>query len=851
LVLVFCFYFFDARADTTAPTNPTTTTPSTLDLSDGTITNPQYGCPSGTTAAQINNTHWGSETVRFGECVNTFAITYAINQALTGTGVSIDKVHYSWRYVMCFQTPGNGCNTNLGDRVNMNTGEVTDDTYFDELQVVIEVTDSNGNVVETKTWNMDTWYQWNGANLHSDNEIQVGSVYWQIHEDNIEVYNHIFKTGTIRTPNSVGDVRFRINGQDKGNWDGYYGPVINRLQTSFTYRANPCTSDTLYDPSCPGYADAYASQQYDNNCAANALYDTGCPGYATAYHNQQCTNDPLYDSSCSGYATAYYNQQCSANALYDSGCPGYESALYDQSCKADPLYDSGCPGYATAYYNQQCTADALYDSGCPGYATAYYNQQCTADALYDSGCPGYETAYFNQQCTADALYDSGCPGYETAYFNQQCTADPLYNSECSGYDTAYFNQQCGLSALYNSECPGYATAYFTQQCTISGLYDTTCPNYETAFFDNQCTIDSTYNPACPGYAVAIIVEESTPNINDGENTAEDIAEESTEIISVESVTEVAITGDVIVDSIINEEPTVVIEIIEDTTPEAINVAIIEEEIVPVELAVESAFDQTPVVETFNSFADTGPVIAPLASNAQIEQKAEIVELEVLVENIEAEVELEITQLDSNIEEPIIEAEVETTAQLIEEEVEEVAEVEGDVENETTDETVESKEDVESDKSKEETTETTAEEKEDEVVEEPVDEEAVEETETIVAEKPKPKKIKKLTKEEKAEAKAKKMKEIIKLKLASLADDMSKATSLKDQAAIQAKIQALINFVPGFNTYGGQVQIAGEFYGSDSIYTTTKVPENQRGLLNGLASQLLHEAMVDMQYEGLE
>ena len=122
---------------------------------------------------------------------------------------------------------------------------------------------------------------------------------------------------------------------------------------------------------------------------------------------------------------------------------------------------------------------------------------------------------------------------------------------------------------------------------------------------------------------------------------------------------------------------------------------------------------------------------------------------------------------------------------------------------------------------------------------------------MVAEKPKPKKIKKLTKKEKTVAKAKKMKEIIKLKLASLADDMSKATSLKDQAAIQAKIQALINFVPGFNTYGGQVQIAGEFYGSDSIYTTTKVPENQRGLLNGLASQLLHEAMVDMQYEGLE
>ena len=106
----------------------------------------------------------------------------------------------------------------------------------------------------------------------------------------------------------------------------------------------------------------------------------------------------------------------------------------------------------------------------------------------------------------------------------------------------------------------------------------------------------------------------------------------------------------------------------------------------------------------------------------------------------------------------------------------------------------------------------------------------------------------MTKEQKEKAKAKKMREIIKIKLAGLADDMSKATSLKDQAEIQAKIQALINFIPGFNVYGGQVQVAGDFYGSDSIYTSSKVPENQRGLLNGLASQIKHEEMIDMQYK---
>ena len=41
---------------------------------------------------------------------------------------------------------------------------------------------------------MDTWYQWNQTNSHSTNEVQVnGTTVWQIHEDNIEIYNHIDK----------------------------------------------------------------------------------------------------------------------------------------------------------------------------------------------------------------------------------------------------------------------------------------------------------------------------------------------------------------------------------------------------------------------------------------------------------------------------------------------------------------------------------------------------------------------------------------------------------------------------------------------------------------------------------
>ena len=96
-----------------------------------------------------------------------------------------------------------------------------------------------------------------------------------------------------------------------------------------------------------------------------------------------------------------------------------------------------------------------------------------------------------------------------------------------------------------------------------------------------------------------------------------------------------------------------------------------------------------------------------------------------------------------------------------------------------------------------------------------------------------------------------MKKIIKDKLKKLAVMMGEAQSLKEQAALQQLIAALINYVPGFNEYG-KYNIPGiNFYQPEAIYEDKKIPENQRGLLNGLASELKHKKMVDMQYEGME
>jgi hypothetical protein len=55
----------------------------------------------------------------------------------------------------------------------------------------------------------------------------------------------------------------------------------------------------------------------------------------------------------------------------------------------------------------------------------------------------------------------------------------------------------------------------------------------------------------------------------------------------------------------------------------------------------------------------------------------------------------------------------------------------------------------------------------------------------------------------------------------------------------------MNYVAGFDTY--QTTIPGGYYPDVEFYKPTTVPESRKGLRNGLAQQLLHEQMIDMQY----
>ena len=130
-----------------------------------------------------------------------------------------------------------------------------------------------------------------------------------------------------------------------------------------------------------------------------------------------------------------------------------------------------------------------------------------------------------------------------------------------------------------------------------------------------------------------------------------------------------------------------------------------------------------------------------------------------------------------------------------------------------------------------------------VAEEPTEEEPAEE-EILVAAVEEKEPAEDVAKR-KEKSKREKMKQIITNKLKSLAVEMGQAASLEEQKNLQNYILALLSL----NTFydGNTGLLDGSFYDSKDIYSDMKIPENQRGLRNGLAQQILHNKLVDLQW----
>ena len=224
--------------------------------------------------------------------------------------------------------------------------------------------------------------------------------------------------------------------------------------------------------------------------------------------------------------------------------------------------------------------------------------------------------------------------------------------------------------------------------------------------------------------------------------------------------------------------------------------------------------------------------------------------------IEIEIDLPIINFESIIEQydidlPEFELEEYSQEQLIEEleaELEEfftpLPEIEPEPIEETIDEEIDEPEPEESEVQEEQTTEESEpEEIENEILN--TNEEEEEESSQTQEQVLEPEPVALVAK--KKASKKDKMREIITNKLKSLAIDMGNAVSLEEQKSLQSYILALLNYNTGFNTYSTSL-IDGNFYKDKDIYMNITIPENQKGLRNGLANEILHNKMVDLQWQ---
>ena len=503
-----------------------------------------------------------TNTIHFSYGQGSVAQTFAINQALQGSGIQVQGYNYSWQI-----------NNNNYDNRQGNT---------DTLTASVITYNINGSVYRSDSWTYNTKFDWTTFS---------GTV------------NYANPTAS----DQLGNLTVRFTGIDSGYWGGYFGPQVRNVQLGLNYTVDPCVSNPLYSSNCPGFNDIITSGNLVPNPAgiatwgqllnqtfaiSTAIQHGGLGirvhgfewGYNTWSGNPYCANsflgvctdnrDPLVrtwvnirDAAGNSLYSAtrdYNDHQSWVPRTYSYQLPQTKNSLtlgnfeysgqtWDYAglsnmwariqytpdeCVANPLYSTSCSGYQQAYFDQQCTANPLYNTSCPGYQQAFFNQQCTINQLYNPACPGYAQAYLDYQCSQNPLYSTTCVGYQTA--TTTCNQNPLSHSFCPAYQTA--TTECNLNPLYGSYCPGYQTTL--AQCTNDPLGNELCPGYQFAY---SCSIDGLYSSQCPNYADAY----AKKNILGIGSTTTPVAATTTIVLAQATADPVAQAAPVVADPVVN------------------------------------------------------------------------------------------------------------------------------------------------------------------------------------------------------------------------------------------------------------------------------------------------------------
>jgi hypothetical protein len=143
-------------------------------------------------------------------------------------------------------------------------GNGWDDGRVDQLTALVRFWDNtNGraanNLLYGNSWNLSYKYNWTDFNF--------GETF----------------TKPLAVP-SIGQVQYGFIGRDNNFWAGPYGPEVYNVNFSLKYSVDPCATNPMYSPTCPGYLDAL-NKLLPKTTTPSTITDTTPSGTITIIDN--------------------------------------------------------------------------------------------------------------------------------------------------------------------------------------------------------------------------------------------------------------------------------------------------------------------------------------------------------------------------------------------------------------------------------------------------------------------------------------------------------------------------------------------------------------------------------------
>lgn len=99
---------------------------------------------------------------------------------------------------------------------------------------------------------------WDNTGGRGATNLLYGNAYSLNYQFNWTTFNYSETFTTPLAVPSIGQVQYGFIGRDNNGWAGPYGPEIRDINFSLKYSVDPCTTNVLSSPSCPGYLEAIA-----------------------------------------------------------------------------------------------------------------------------------------------------------------------------------------------------------------------------------------------------------------------------------------------------------------------------------------------------------------------------------------------------------------------------------------------------------------------------------------------------------------------------------------------------------------------------------------------------------------